>query len=179
MIEFDGIIKPDSELFNHIQELVEINREKVAKLSGAYLSRDEIREILSDITGVSVDESVIVNLPFYTDFGHHIRLGKNVFINQGAMMTDLGGIFIGDNVLIAPRVNILSVNHPTDPALRTGLILKPVRISNNVWIGAGATILPGVNVGENAIIAAASVVAKDVPPNCIVAGNPAKIIKNF
>lgn len=94
-------------------------------------------------------------------------------------MTDLGGIFIGDNVLIAPRVNILSVNHPTDPALRTGLILKPVRISNNVWIGAGATILPGVNIGENAIIAAASVVAKDVPPNCIVAGNPAKIIKNF
>lgn len=76
MIKFDGIIKPDSELFSHIQELVEINREKVAKLSGAYLSRDEIREILSDITGVSVDESVIVNLPFYTDFGHHIRLVK-------------------------------------------------------------------------------------------------------
>lgn len=92
------------------------------------------------------------------------------------MFTDLGGITLEDDVLIAPRVSILTVNHPEDPELRRGLILKPVVIKKGAWIGAGATVLPGVTVGENAIVAAGAVVGKDVPPNTIVGGVPAKVI---
>ena len=95
------------------------------------------------------------------------------------MFTDLGGITLEDNVLIAPRVNILTVNHPESPAERRGVILAPVTVKKNAWIGAGATILPGVTVGENAIVAAGAVVSKDVPANTIVGGIPAKVLKTI
>ncbi len=93
--------------------------------------------------------------------------------------TDPGGITLEEGVLIGPRATIISVNHPLAPAERRGLILKPVRIRKNAWIGAGATILPGVTVGENAIVAAGAVVSKDVPPNTAVGGVPAKILKTL
>jgi acetyltransferase-like isoleucine patch superfamily enzyme len=89
----------------------------------------------------------------------------------------LGGINIEDNVLIGPKVNLITENHPTDPTQRKSLILQPIHIKNNAWIGAGATILPGVTIGENSIVAAGAVVNKDVPANTIVGGVPAKIIK--
>jgi acetyltransferase-like isoleucine patch superfamily enzyme len=89
----------------------------------------------------------------------------------------LGGITIEDNVLIGPKVNLITENHPTDPTQRKSLILHPIHIKNNAWIGAGATILPGVTIGENSIVAAGAVVNKDVPANTIVGGVPAKIIK--
>ena len=95
------------------------------------------------------------------------------------MFTDLGGITLEDNVLIGPRANIISVNHPAEPQARRGIILNPVRICKNAWIGANATILPGVTVGENAIVAAGAVVSKYVPPNTVVGGVPAKIIKTI
>lgn len=166
-------------LFQEIHEVVAENMPTIQKLNTGYHSLEEIREILSEIIGEKVASSVAINLPFYTDFGKHISIGENVFINSGVILTDLGGIILEDNVLLGPQVKILSVNHPVEPALRRGLILKPVVIKNNAWIGAGATILPGVTVGENAIVGANATVTKDVPPNTIVVGTPAKVVKSI
>lgn len=139
---------------------------------------DQVRERLSEIIGARIDESTIIFPPFYTNFGRFTTLGKNVFINHACSFLDIGGIIIGDDVLIGPRVNITSENHPLDPSDRKTLIPKSVHIKRNAWIGAGATILPGVTVGENAVVAAGAVVSRDVPPNTVVAGIPAKVIKD-
>ena len=171
------IIPAGSPLFDEIHLIADENAPKIAELGSGRRSQQTIRAWLGDITQSEIDDTLHVNPPFYSDFGRHIRIGKNVFINSGAMFTDLGGITLEDNVLIAPRVNILTVNHPENPAERRGLILKPVLIKKNAWIGAGATILPGVTVGENAIVAAGAVVSKDVPDNTIVGGIPAKVLK--
>lgn len=139
----------------------------------------EIRYLLSQITGNEIDESVAVFTPLYINYGKHITIGKNVFINFNCTLLDLGGITIADNVLIGPNVSILSEGHPVSPIERHSLIPKSIYIKKNAWIGAGATILQGVTIGENAIVAAGAVVSKDVPDNTIVGGIPAKIIKQF
>lgn len=140
-------------------------------------SIDEIRTRLSDIIGTEIDKSTVVFVPFYTNFGRHIRLGKNVFINHACSFLDLGGITIDDNVQIGPRVNLVTENHPVDPSNRKTLDLNSIHIKRNVWIGAAATILPGVTIGENSIVAAGAVVRNNVEANTIVAGVPAKVIK--
>lgn len=171
------IIAPNSDDFKRVHDIVAENAPKIAKLSGGFQTQKQIRAILVDITQSDIDDTLTVNLPFFCDFGRHIRIGKNVFINTACVFTDLGGITIEDNVLIAPRVTIVTVNHPETPSARRGVILKPVHIKQNAWIGAGATILGGVTVGQNAIVAAGAVVSKDVPDNAVVAGVPAKVIK--
>ena len=139
----------------------------------------EIRELLSQITATEIDESVAVLTPLYINYGKHTKIGKNVFINFDCTFLDLGGITIEDNVLIAPKVSLLSEGHPTEPENRHALIPKPIHIKKNAWIGAGATILQGVTIGENAVVASGAVVSKDVPDNTIVGGIPAKIIKTI
>lgn len=139
---------------------------------------DQVRVRLSEITGTEIDASTTIFPPFHTNFGRFISLGKNVFINHACSFLDIGGITIEDDVQIGPRVNITSENHPLDPANRKTLIPKSVSIKRNAWIGAGATLLPGVTIGENAVVAAGAVVTKDVPSNAVVAGVPARIIKN-
>jgi acetyltransferase-like isoleucine patch superfamily enzyme len=140
---------------------------------------DQIRERLSEIIGQQIDESTTVFTPFHTNFGRHIQLGKNVFINHACTFLDLGGIIIEDDVLIAPKVSIITESHPIHPNERKMLDLKSVTIKRNAWIGANSTILPGVTIGENSVVAAGSVVTKDVPANTIVAGVPAKFVKNI
>lgn len=140
---------------------------------------DQVRERLSEIFGSPIDKSTTIFPPFHTNFGRSTKLGKNVFINHACSFLDIGGITIEDDVLIGPRVNITSENHPLDPSDRQALIPSPVHIKRNAWIGAGATILPGVTVGENAIVAAGAVVSRDVPPNAVVAGIPAKVVKEI
>lgn len=142
-------------------------------------SPNEIRRYLSEITSSAIDESVTVFTPLYINYGKNIEIGKNVFINFDCIFLDLGGIVIEDNVLIAPRVSLLSEEHPLDPAERQTLIPKPVHIKSGAWIGAGATILPGVTVGSNAVVAAGAVVLHDVPDNVVVGGIPAKMIKKL
>lgn len=137
----------------------------------------EIREFLSQITAMEIDESVAIFTPLYINYGKHTKIGKNVFINFDCTFLDLGGITIEDNVLIAPKVSLLSEGHPIEPETRHSLVPKPIHIKKNAWIGAGATILQGVTIGENAIVATGAVVSKDVPDNTIVGGIPAKIIK--
>jgi acetyltransferase-like isoleucine patch superfamily enzyme len=140
---------------------------------------DQIRERLSEIIGSYLDESTTVFVPFYTNFGRFTKIGKNVFINHACSFLDMGGITIEDEVLLGPKVNIITENHPLDPTDRRALITKPVVVKRNAWIGAGATILPGVTIGENAVVAAGAVVTADVPANTVVGGVPAKIIKTF
>ena len=140
---------------------------------------DEIRSFLSQIAGTEIDESVTVFTPLHINYGKHTKIGKNVFINFDCVFLDLGGITIEDNVLIAPKVSLLTESHPLNPNERQSLIPKPIHIKKNVWIGANATILHGVTIGENSIVAAGSVVSKDVPDNVVVGGIPAKIIKNI
>jgi len=139
----------------------------------------EIRNLISRITESEIDESVAVFTPLYINYGKHTKIGKNVFINFNCTLLDLGGITIEDNVLIGPNVSILSEGHPISPEDRHSLIPKAIHIKRNVWIGAGATILQGVTIGENAIIAAGAVVSKDVPDNTVVGGIPAKVIKTI
>ena len=177
-LPINQLIPNGSELFAKIHEIVDKNAPLVAELNSGFRTQAEVRAILSEMTGEAIDESFHVNLPLYTDFGAHIHIGKRVFINTATVLTDLGGITLEDDVLIGPRVNIITVDHPLDPTARRGVILKPVVIKKNAWIGAGATILAGVTVGENAIVAAGAVVTKDVPANTVVGGVPAKIIKD-
>lgn len=139
----------------------------------------KIRSLLSQITNTEIDESVTVFTPLHINYGKHTKIGKNVFINFDCVFLDLGGITIEDNVLIAPNVKLLSEGHPVSPENRHSLTVGHIYIKKNAWIGAGATILQGVTIGENAIVAAGSVVSKDVPDNTIVGGIPAKIIKTI
>ncbi|GAB2554817.1 sugar O-acetyltransferase [Spirosoma areae] len=140
---------------------------------------DQVRSQLSTITGTEIDESTAIFPPFHTNFGLFIRLGKNVFINHACSFLDIGGITLEDDVQIGPRVNLTSENHPLDPGDRKTVIPGAIVIKRNAWIGAGATILPGVTVGENAIVAAGAVVSRNVPPNTVVAGIPAKVVKTL
>lgn len=140
---------------------------------------DLVRQRLSEIIGEPIDETTRIFVPFQTNFGRLIWIGRNVFINHACSFLDLGGITIGDDVLIGPRVNLVTENHPLDPADRQTLLLSPIYIKRNAWIGAGATILPGITIGENSVVAAGSVVRTDVPPNTVVAGVPAKIIRRL
>lgn len=139
----------------------------------------EIRSILSQITATKIDESVTVFTPLYINYGKHTKIGKNVFINFDCVFLDLGGITIEDNVLLAPKVSLLTEGHPTSIEDRHSLIPKAIHIKKNAWIGAGATILQGVTIGENAVVASGAVVSKDVPDNTIVGGIPAKILKTI
>ena len=140
---------------------------------------NEVREKLSQIIGSTIDNTTGIFIPFHINFGKHTTIGKNVFINHACSFLDLGGITIEDDVLIGPRVNLVTENHPLDPTKRKSLVCKPILIKRNAWIGAAATILPGVTIGENAMVAAGSVVTKDVLNNTIVGGVPAKFIKNI
>jgi len=138
---------------------------------------EEITQILSRILDKELQD-VTVFTPLYINCGKHITIGKNVFINFDCTFLALGGITIEDDVLIGPKVSLITENHPLNPEERKGLTAKPILIKKNAWIGANATILPGVTIGENAVVAAGAVVSKDVPDNTIVGGIPAKFIKN-
>lgn len=165
--------------FEEIHKMKAENELLIAELNTGVKSKEEVLQYLTKITGKQIDPSTSVSLPFQTDFGYHITLGKEVFINKEAFFVDLGGITIEDKVLIGPRVSLITVNHILDPAKRRGLEIRPIHIHKNVWLGAGAMVLPGVTIGENAVVAANSTVTKDVPANVIVAGTPARVIKNL
>ncbi len=141
---------------------------------------DEIRALFSKLTGRKVDESFLLIPPFYTAGGDEICVGRNVFINQNCTFYDLGGLDIADDVMIGPNVSIITAGHALEPSKRRAITIgKPIVIERNVWIAAGATVIGGVRVGENSVVAAGSVVTKSVPPNSLVAGNPARLIRSI
>jgi acetyltransferase-like isoleucine patch superfamily enzyme len=118
--------------------------------------------------------------PFYKTGGVDINVGRNVFINQNGTVYDLGGLDIADDVMIGPNVSIITSGHPIEPSRRrAGVIAKPIVIEKTSGSPAGATIIGGVTVGENSLVAAGSVVTRDVPPNTLVGGNPARVIRSI
>lgn len=151
----------------------------VDELNDGHHTPDEVRRILGKIIGQEVDASVTLLPPFYVDYGKHIEIGKGCFIQQCCTFFGRGGITLGENVLVGPKVNIITINHDPDPENRSATYGRPVVIGDNVWIGINSTILPGVSIGCGAIIGANSVVTKDVPPMTVVAGNPARTIKTL
>jgi len=161
-----------NELF---QEAIRIGME----LNNQYHTPEEIREIMGRLTGKKMDETFRLFPPFYTDFGKNISIGKDVFINSGCHFQDQGGITIGDGSLIGHNVVLATINHDLNPANHRKNHYAPISIGRYVWIGSNATILPGVTIGDWAVVAAGAVVTKDVPPNTVVGGVPARILKNI
>ena len=155
------------------QEALKITSE----LNGTYHKPEEVRRLFAELIGKPVDESFGLFPPFYSDCGKNITIGKNVFINSGCRFQDQGGITIGDGALIGHNVVLATLNHDFSPKKRSTMHPAPIIIGKNVWIGANATVVPGVKIGDGAIIAAGAVVTKDVPKNAIAAGVPAKVIK--
>lgn len=164
-------------VFQFLNEMNDKARRITAELNNAYHSMDEIRELFSQLSGKPVNPTLRIFPPLYTDFGKNIQVGKNVFINGGCHFQDQGGITLGDDCLIGHNVVFATLNHFIEPSERASLRPAPIVLGKNVWVGSSSTILQGVTIGDNAIIAAGSVVAKDVPANAIVGGVPAHIIR--
>ena len=141
---------------------------------------EEVRALFSDLIGKKVDDSFVLIPPFYATGGLDTSVGRNVFVNQNCTFYDLGGLDIADDVMIGPNVSIITASHPLEPSQRhTTTIGNPIAIEKGVWIAAGATIIGGVTVGENSVVAAGAVVTRDVPPNTLVGGNPARVIRSI
>ena len=150
-----------------------------AELNNAYHTPEELRVIFSRLTGRPTDDTFTLFPPFYTDCGKNLFIGKNVFINSGCKVQDQGGIEIGDGTLIGHNVVLATLNHALAPERRGDLIPRPIRIGKNVWIGSNAVILPGVTIGDGAVIAAGAAVTKDVPENSVVGGVPARVLRTI
>lgn len=141
---------------------------------------DQVRRLVGELVGGAVDASFVLIPPFYCTGGEGTRLGRNVFINQNCTFYDLGGIDIGNDVLIGPNVSLITSGHPLAPAeRRSGVTARPIVIESNVWLAAGATVIGGVTIGRNAVVAAGSVVTRDVPADSLVAGNPARLVRKL
>lgn len=153
-------------------------RKITMQMNAFYHTQEELRFLLQQLTGKPIDDSVSIFPPLYSDFGKNITLGKGVFINAGCHLQDQGGIFIDDHSLIGHNVVLATLNHGFTVEDRGSLYPAPIHIGKHVWIGSNATILPGITIGDNSIIAAGSVVTKDVPANVVVGGNPAKYMKS-
>lgn len=149
------------------------------ELNNAYHTPEEVRSLLSRLFGKTVDESFRVFPPFYTDFGKNITVGKNVFINACCHFQDHGGVSLGDGCQIGHNVVFATLNHGLAPEDRQTTYPAPITLGKNVWVGSNSTILQGVTIGDNAVIAAGAVVTKDVPENTIVGGVPARIIRKI
>lgn len=167
------------EIYEFMNRASDEARRITFELNGAYHSMPEVRDLFARLFGKPVDPSFRVFPPFYTDFGKNITVGKNVFINACCHFQDQGGITLGDNCLIGHNVVFATLNHGFAPEERQSMLPAPIVVGRNVWIGSNSTILQGVTIGDNSIIAAGSVVTKDVPANAIVAGVPARFIRSI
>lgn len=157
------------------QEALKITME----MNNVYHTPEQLQELFAKLTSQPVNRTLGLIPPFYTDCGKNIRVGNNVYINTGCTMQDQGGIYIGDNVLIGHHAMIATLNHDADPEKRGDLHPASVHIGNRVWLGANVTVLPGVAIGDGAIVAAGAVVTKDVPANTVAAGVPARFVKRI
>lgn len=173
------VIRAGSDAHRTMVEISNKAMRLTAQLNGSYHTPVEIRALFSQITGKEVDDGFGLFPPFYTDFGWNIRVGKGVFINSGCHFQDQGGITIGDGALIGHNVVLATINHNFDPTHRGDNLPAPITIGKRVWIGANAAVLPGVKIGDGAVVAAGAVVTKDVPPCTIVGGVPARIIRKI
>ena len=173
-----AVIEGGSEQHTFLHETAQDALRITAELNSGYRTPEEVRELLTRLTGRPVPQSVTLFPPFYCEFGKNLTLGDDVFINMACTFQDAGGITIGDGTLIGHGSTVVTLNHAADPARRADMIPTPVVIGRKVWIGAGVTIVPGVTIGDGAIVGAGAVVTKDVAANMIVAGVPARAIRS-
>ncbi len=172
-------VKEGSEVFAEFHKLSQEALKITAKMNSKYNSPKKLRKLFSKLTGKKIDESFTIFPPFYTDCGKNISIGKNVFINSCCCFQDQAGIELGDGSLIGHNVTIATLNHDLNPQKRANLHPNGVKIGKNVWIGSDSTILPGVSIGDGAVIGAASAVTKSIGANCVAVGNPARAIKKI
>ena len=160
-------------------EMSEEARRVTFRLNSSYHTPEEVRELLSELFGYKVPESLRVFPPFYSDFGKNIHVGENVFINACCHFQDHGGVTLGDGCQIGHNVVFATLNHGLQPEERGITYPAPIVLGKNVWVGSNSTILQGVTIGDNAVIAAGAVVTSDVEPGTIVGGVPARFIKKI
>lgn len=172
-------IKAESEAHKFMHGLSQEALKITGELNAGYHTPEEVYELMQRLTDNGIGENFGMFPPFYTDCGKNIKIGNNVFINSCCQFQDQGGITIGDGTLVGPKTVIATINHALDPKDRASMTPSAVHIGKNVWIGASAVILPGVTIGDGAVIAAGAVVTKNVPKNAVVAGVPAKVIKTI
>ena len=168
---------PESDAYANMlfQEAIQISME----INACYHAPEELRALMGRLTGKKIDDTFRLFPPFYTDFGKNISIGKEVFINSGCHFQDQGGITIGDGSLIGHNVVLATINHDLEPKNNRKNHYAPINIGSHVWIGSNVTVLPGVSIGDWAVVAAGAVVSRNVPPKTIVGGIPAKIIRSI
>ena len=174
-----GLALDTEEIHRFMDEMSDEARRVTFRLNAAYHTPDEVRALLSELFGYEVPRSLRVFPPFYTDYGKNITVGEGVFINACCHFQDHGGVTIGDGCQIGHNVVFATLNHGLAPADRKHTYPAPITLGRNVWVGSNSTILQGVTVGDNAVIAAGAVVTKDVPAGTVVGGVPAKFIKKI
>lgn len=162
-----------------MNDMSEEARRITFRLNSAYHTPEEVRALLSELFGKPVPDTLRVFPPFYSDFGKNITVGENVFINACCHFQDHGGVTLGDGCQIGHNVVFATLNHGLQPEDRGTTYPAPIVLGKNVWVGSNATILQGVTIGDNAVVAAGAVVTKDVPTDAIVGGVPARFIKSI
>ena len=172
-------IEGGGELHQFMRALNEEAMRLTCDLNGTFHTQEEIRAIFSRLIGKPVDKSFRLFPPFYTNCGKNTTVGKRVFINTGCHFQDQGGITLGDGTFLGNNVVLTTMNHDFDPQQRSTTYPAPIVIGKNVWIASSVTVVPGVTIGDGAIVAAGAVVTRDVPPNTIVAGVPARVVREI
>ena len=163
------------DLYTDVQRTMRL----AAEMNTGYHTEAEVRDYMRQITGSEIDETLRVFTPFHINYGKKTTFGRDCFVNFGCTFLALGGITIEDDVFIGPHCVLATEYHPENPETRHSLLTKPIVVKRNAWLGANVTVLAGVTIGENAIVAAGSVVTKDVPDNMIVAGSPARVSREI
>lgn len=179
LIRTVGYVEAGSEAHLLMHEMSSEAQRITMEMNSKFHTHDELVELMSQLTGTRIDPSFGLFPPFYTDCGRNITIGKNVFINSSCHFQDQGGITIGDGALIGHNAMLATINHDENPKQRGSMYFKPIVIGRNVWLGANVTVLPGVTIGDGAIVAAGAVVTKDVAPNTVVGGVPARFLRNI
>lgn len=173
------VISVDDEGYGLMAAYSREARKITAEINAGYHDDSELRGLMARLTGRPIPESFLLFPPIHCDFGRNLNIGDNVFINSGCCFQDQGGIYIGDGCQIGHQVVFATIDHLEDPEHRRDMRASPIRLEGNVWVGSHSTILRGVTVGRDSIIAAGAVVTCDVPPRTVVGGVPARIIKHL
>lgn len=178
-LQRDNHIAAGSPAHEFMHKAADEARKTTASINGAYHTDEELRALMSRLVGYRVDDGFRLFPPIFTDFGKNIKIGKDVFVNSGCCFQDQGGVTLGDGCLVGHNVVFATLDHDKCPSKRGDMTAAPIVVGKDVWIGAHATILKGVTIGDGAIVAAGAVVTRDVPPNTIAAGVPARVVKTI
>jgi len=175
----EQLIEVRSQAWREVYERIKVATRLSSKLSEYCMDEEEeIRRSFQELIGKPVGETFHLVPPFYTDYGLNITVGRSVFIGYECAFTGHAAITVADQVMIAHKVNLITAGHPVDPSIRRRYITAaPIEVETNVWIGAAATVMPGVTIGADSVVAAGAVVTHDVPPATLVAGVPAKVVR--